>query len=101
MSVLCCKWTAHNPLFMDLIWLVINACRVREASSPWWWAHGASNFWQAEPPPPACALKSPLIPPDFKEVLVLTFQSEIQPPVFSWKDQRQLSELQPSACAQR
>lgn len=25
MSVLCCKWTAHNPLFIDLICLVINA----------------------------------------------------------------------------
>lgn len=96
MSVLCCRWTAHNPLFMDLIWLVINAYGVSIASSSWWWGHRASRSWASGEHPSCCIFESFLFQPAFKAVLLLTFLHEIQLCVYFWKDHGQLSEPQAS-----
>lgn len=61
MSVLCCKWTAYNPLFIDLIWLVINTYGVRIASSSWRWGRSASHPWASWKHPACLYFKIPSI----------------------------------------
>lgn len=100
LSVRCCRWTAHNPLFMDLIWLVTNAYGVSTASSSWWWGHCLRSSWASREHPPCCIFESLLFQPAFKAVSALTFLHEILC-VYFWKDHGQLSELQPSVCTQR